>query len=132
MILCLKPQSTPITQTHAHPCLFAEGISSWNVTIVMQSVSQLCSVLIGVQGNMYLHTSLSRRGSEIAKRCEYHRYVEGQCALSTSAGFKVIQYMSFSTPTFPQSPHMVLVWSFPLDHGSSSESCVHARKTCVG
>lgn len=62
----------PPLHTHAHPCLFVEGISCWNVTIAMQSVPQLPDVPIGVQGKTFLHTSLSRQGSEIANRRKYY------------------------------------------------------------
>lgn len=43
--------------------------------------------------------------------------------------FKVILYRPFCSHSFP---HMVPVWSFSLNHGSSSESGFHARiKPCA-
>lgn len=47
---CVLGHRAPPLHTHAHPCLFAEGISCWNVTIAMQSVPQLPDVPIDVQG----------------------------------------------------------------------------------
>lgn len=47
---CVLGHRAPPLHTHAHPCLFAEGISCWNITIAMQSVPQLPDVPIDVQG----------------------------------------------------------------------------------